>query len=736
MNSLPLDLAALAGPRRARAPVAGPAPGPACGLAPSDASGRAGASAAATAPASIPAARAGDPALLPPAALAAVHYAERDADSPFPRLRDLWRWLRGAASPPRPAQWPARFQRAFASASRHFAGLDDQTLAAALPTLRARLRADDPRGTAAARSLALAADAARRHLRQTPYPTQCLAAWLMLDGRLAEMATGEGKTLATGLAAAAAALTGTPVHVLTANDYLVQRDRETLAPMFDALGLGSASVLPAMSRDERTAAYAHDIVYLTARELGFDYLRDHLALRGQRDPRLLAAREIGATEAAACATGGPSGGAIAAAATAPRPALPGLRLALVDEADSILLDEATMPLIVAMPVGAIDADGYRRALAVSRRLQRGADYRLLPAQRRAELTEAGRDAVARALADAGGCLRPLRRAQELVEAALSARLVMQRDRDYAVVEGRLQHIDEVTGRIADGRQWTGPLQAMVELKEGLEPSVPTQPAAQITYQRFFPRYLRLGGMSGTLAEARLELGVLYGPRVARVPLARPDRRRWLGERGFADTPARDAALVARVVALRAVGRPVLVGTDSVAASQRVSQRLHAAGVPHELLNAVQDGAEAERIARAGSAGAVTVATNIAGRGTDIRLDDAARAAGGLHVIATMRNRSRRIDRQLVGRAARHGDPGSAERLLALDDPLLTAHWPRWLRAAAARGARGAELPRLLTRLLATGAQQRAEAHDRALRRRLRLVDRHQAEAWAFAGGTE
>jgi preprotein translocase subunit SecA len=419
-----------------------------------------------------------------------------------------------------------------------------------------------------------------------------------------------------------------------------------------------------------------------------------------------------------------------------RPVLPGLRLAIVDEADSILLDEATLPLILAAPGAPVPVDAYGRAMDISRRLQRGRDYQVQSRPRHAALTDAGRAEVARAVEAAGQVLRPVRRAHELVEAALTARLLMARDRDYAVTGGRLQLIDEVTGRIADGRQWTGPLQAMVELKEGLPPSAPSRTAAQITYQRFFPRYLQVSGMSGSLRDARRELHVLYDGRVCRVPLARPDRRRWLGERCFADAARRDAALVDRVRTVAGSGRPVLIGTDSVAASHRVSERLRAAGVAHRVLNAVQDADEAALIAEAGRAGAVTVATNIAGRGTDIRLDEAARAAGGLHVIAAMRNRSRRIDRQLVGRAARHGDPGSAERLLALDDPLLAEHWPLGLRRAVARLARSGELPRPLGTTLAALAQRLAEARDRALRRELRHADRRLDDAYAFAGGTE
>ncbi len=602
---------------------------------------------------------------------------------------------------------------------------------------------------------------AQRCLGLKPYPTQLLAAWLMLEGQLAEMATGEGKTLAAGLAAAAAALAGVPVHLLTANVYLVQRDREKLAPLFHALGLSSACVLPSMTRAEREAAYRSDIVYLTASELAFDYLRDHLVLSGVRDPRLLRALAIAqpqpgtdstdfgalstmfeaSTRAASLDVMSEAGSVSSAhsAFSGPSPVLPGLCLALIDEADSILLDEATVPLILAAPADAVETESYQRAMEIARDLRRGRDYAIDASQRRAELSDEGRAAVTaavQALPGNKGLLRPARRAHELVAAALSARHALQRDRDYTVHDAKLQLIDEITGRIADGRQWTGPLQAMVELKEGLPPSPATRVSAQITYQRFFPRYLRMGGMSGTLAEARRELRVLYDGRVRRVPLAQPDRRQWLGEQLFADVAARDQALVDGVRRMVSLGRPVLIGTDSVAASMRVSARLLSAGIDNQLLNAVQDANEAAHIARAGHAGVVTVATNIAGRGTDIELDAAARAAGGLHVIATMRNRSRRIDRQLIGRAARHGDPGSAERLLALDDALFTERWPKaWRRAARAMARKGV-VPAWLARPLTALAQRRAEWSERALRAHLRRSESRADETYAFAGGTE
>ncbi len=461
----------------------------------------------------------------------------------------------------------------------------------------------------------------------------------------------------------------------------------------------------------------------------FDYLKDHLSERGEHDPRVLRARAL-----LASAGQGPSD-----AIGGTGPLLPGLHMAVLDEADASLLDEAVMPLILAQPGRPVDAAAYACAYAVTARLQRGRDYHLRPAQRRAQLTEAGRARVDDGVqAGGGGATAPLppQRVHELAEAALAARWLFRREREYTVTPSGVQLIDEVTGRIAEGRQWSSALQQMVEHKEGVAMSAPAQPAAQITFQRFFPRYLHLGGMSGTLIEARSELRLLYGLGVAPVPLARASRRRWLGETLFVTASLKWAAAVRAIASARQCGRPVLVGTDSVADSAHLSGLLQAAGIPHQMLNAVQDAHEADCIGQAGRSGTVTVATNMAGRGTDIHLDAQARAAGGLHVIACMRNRARRIDRQLIGRCARHGDPGSAQRLAALDDLLLQRALPHWLRRAAAACARQGRVPRLCALPLLALAQRRAEWQEALHRRRLRSAERELDDLYGFAGITE
>ncbi|MCE2660625.1 MAG: hypothetical protein LW854_20660 [Rubrivivax sp.] len=639
-----------------------------------------------------------------------------------------------ATALPAPRPWPLgrysspRLWRAWAGARDDALALGRAGLREQAWQLRSGLRVSELASASGARALGLVAAAAQAVLGFRVHDEQALAAWLMLQGRLAEMATGEGKTLATGLAAATAALAGLRVHVMTANDYLVGRDRAQLDPLFQLLGLSSAAVVHSMAREERVPAYHADIVYVTARELVFDHLKDHLSQHAERDPRVLRARALGEHD------GSPVGQPVAA-----QPLVPCLQQAFVDEADSILLDEASVPFILSAP----GAEPAALPLQLARRcaLQLPPEaYRLMPRQRNARLTDDGRrqaQAMLQGLARPGGPLWPMRLALELVRAALVAEHLLQRGRDYALKDDALVLIDEVTGRVAEGRQWNHPLQAMVELKEGLPPSAPMCTAARITYQRLFPRYERLGGSSGTLREARAELRALYGLGCSTVARVRPSQRVSLGRRLFRDEQARQRACVARIQALRRQGRPVLVGTDSVQASEQLCALLTRQGIPHTVLNAVQDAEENRVVAQAGEAGCVTVTTNMAGRGTDIVLSPAARQAGGLHVILALSNRSRRIDRQLAGRAARQGDPGSDEALLSLDDPPMRLWLPAALRKLLQAAAdRNGELPRGSAAAVCAWVQRRSEWRDWQHRRDLGLQEDQTADALAFSGVQE
>jgi preprotein translocase subunit SecA len=645
----------------------------------------------------------------------------------LPRPGPLW-----GAAPQRPAEdaappwrWPAfggparQAARVAAAAARESSGW--RAMAASpwgrsLAMLRRDLRRDGLGPASQARVLGAVAAVAARVLGIEPYPSQLFAAAALLDGRMAEMATGEGKTLATALAAAAAALAGMPVHVATANDYLAARDAQALAPLFDALGLSVAHLAATLPPDARRSVYAQDVVYTTARELAFDHLRDALAVGALHEPL--------ARTAAALAGAAP-----------PTPLQRGLCFALLDEADSILLDEADVPLIVSRQAPHAARRAYLwQALALARRLEPGADCRLAPAERRATLTPAGATRLAALAVPLGGPWRRERYRHEVVETALVALHLLQRNRHYLLRDGAVQLLDEVTGRAAPGRVWSRGLHTVVELKEGLTPSEDTETLARSTFQRFFQRYWRLAGTSGTLWEARAELHEVYGAHTVRVPLHRPDRRRTLPTRCFATPVERLAAAVARARELHARGRPLLIGTDSVEDSLEVAQALRSAGLPARVLSALHDADEADIVAAAGRRGAVTVATRMAGRGTDIALDDGARAAGGLHALSLQRNPSRRLDRQFAGRAARHGDPGSAERLALQRFSVLRREragptLPAWnfLQATAA-GPAGWWLDGWLR-----VPQWLEERRRRALRRLLLEQDRHWENRLAFAG---
>lgn len=485
-------------------------------------------------------------------------------------------------------------------------------------------------------ALTLAARAGMASGSPMPWPNQIEAAWLLLRGGAAEMATGEGKTYAAGLAALAAALAGQPLHLMTANDYLVERDAAALAPMATLLGLSVARIVAADDATVRRQAYRADIVVATARELAFDDLRDRLL---------------------SVAPGSPQA-----------PVMRGLGMAIVDEADSLLVDEAAQPLLLSEWVAPTDAgDAETRAmtwqaLALARGLVAGQDFSLdtTLTLARAELLPAGREQLAQRANALQGLWFNRRHRDDLITQALVALHLLQRDRDYLVQEGRVQLLDAHTGRAAVGRMWSPALQRLVEAKEGCRAQGATRTLAQSSLQRFFSRYLCLGALSGTLWECRAELRAVYGLDVVRVPLRRPCKRDTQAALWFANETQREAAVVLQVTRLHAMGRPVLVGVGRVDAAQRLTVALERAGIPCQRLDATQAAAESAIVAQAGQPGAVTVATQMAGRGTDITLGPGVAEGGGLHVLLCQDNPSARLDRQFIGRCARAGDPGSAQ----------------------------------------------------------------------------
>jgi preprotein translocase subunit SecA len=614
-----------------------------------------------------------------------------------------------------------RQQRFVAQVDARGAGLAALTGAAfdaRVREVRARLAAEGFADETAAQSFALVREATRRVLAKPQYHTQLIAGHIMLGGKLAEMHTGEGKTLAAVLTAATGALAGVPVHVITANDYLVVRDAQMLEPVYRMLGLTAGTVTRPDDQAKRRAAYGCDITYCTAKELTFDYLRDRLVRRGMQSELHERVRRMEDGKAALPLL------------------LRGLCMAVVDEADSILIDEARTPLIISQPRVNPQKQAYvEQALRLAMQLSPGRDFVVDREVQAALISPQGRNRVAELAAPLGGLWEDRRHREEIIALALAAHHVYERDRDYLVRERKIVMIDQTTGRVAPGRVWSRGLQQLLEIKEGCPPTGEQETIAQITYQRFFPRYHHLCGMSGTLAEAQAELRSVYRLDVAHVPLRRPSRRRQLPTRVYGSRQAKWDAVITRLRALHASGRPVLVGTDSVADSDHLSVLLAAERLPHAVLNARNDGEEAAMVARAGEIGQIMVTTNMAGRGTDIPLGPGVAERGGLHVICCQHNASPRIDRQLHGRAARQGDPGSMETVLSLQDALLARTYPQWfmgmLRAMTGHagcrpawlGAGVARLPQWLEERRQRGERRMLLDHDQRSERRLAFAGR-------------
>ena len=629
--------------------------------------------------------------------------ASQGAQDVAPSLtRALWRRLRHAGMRTR-----TRRQLAAVAAIRAQMAAQQRRPAGDVTTLRQLLKHNHADHTNRHRSLAAAALAAEASLGLRAHDTQLAAAHALLSGCFVEMATGEGKTLVVALAATAGALSGLPVHVITANDYLVERDAAEMAPLFAHLGLRVATVCASDAPAQRHTAYGADITYLTARELVFDALRDAVLAPTERDTLLNQTRHFTDPTRAA------------------QRLQRGQHMAIIDEADSVLIDEARIPLILSRPqTTALDTAALKAALACATGLHATQHFQLDTESRRVTLTDAGRLA-----AESLGGHRRARDAR--LCQALAALHLYRRDRDYVVKDDRVQIIDTQTGRIADGRAWSQELHRFIELKEGCPLGQETTTAAQMTYQRFFPRYRHLAGISGTLAEAAAELATVYDRPIIRLPTHKPLARRIAPPRVFATQHAMWQAAAERAAALAEQGRAVLIGTDSVRDSRQLAATLTAAGIEHTVLDALQDADEAAIVAQAGQPGRITVATRMAGRGTDIRLADAVRAAGGLHVICCQHNPNRRIDRQLIGRSARQGDPGSAEHFRALD-----ADAPDTGVSPAVRRALTRFLPYLPERAIAALfrlGQDRTAARERQVRAALLRDDHARQQRHAYRG---
>jgi preprotein translocase subunit SecA len=599
--------------------------------------------------------------------------------------------------------------------------LTDAGVKKAAAELRLVLRRDGFTVPAVAQSFALIREVAGRAVGMRHFDSQVRGAWIILNGMIAEMETGEGKTLTATLPACTAAMAGLPVHVITVNDYLTARDAEWMAPVYKMLGLTVGVVVNGKEPQARRAAYACDVTYCTNKELTFDYLRDRIALGSQVNRIQLSIERVAGTESRAA-----------------RLVLRGLFFAIVDEADSVLVDEARTPLIISgRSDQAPEKEMYATALAMIAELGEGEDFAIEGGERHVRLTAKGKQKLTAAAAHLPGVFRGTRRREELATQALVATHVFKRDVHYLVRDEKVQIVDESTGRILPDRSWEQGLHQMVEAKEGCPLTSQQTAVARMTYQRFFRRYLRLAGMTGTAHEIAPELWSVYRLPVVKVPTNRPVKRRDLGEAVFATMAEKWRAVAERVREIHRTGQPVLVGTRSVGASEELSRLLTAAGLKHQLLNARQDKEEAEIVAQAGQPGAITVATNMAGRGTDIKLAKGVDARGGLHVIATELHESRRIDRQLFGRSGRQGDPGAFEAIVSLEDELSRVYLkglPLTLARRLVGDGRG--VSQALLRRLVRYAQVRAEASQAAIRRELLTMDEQLGDLLAFSGKGE
>lgn len=614
--------------------------------------------------------------------------------------------------------WSARWSRiggvqAYARQVKALAaslsGLSDIALLTEAATLRPRLLRDGQ--TFQPQVFALVHAAVERNLGLRYHPVQLAGGRALSRRRVVEMATGEGKTITAILPAVAAALSGRPVHIVTVNDYLAERDANHLRPVYAALGLTVGLVKQGDDPAARREAYAADVTYVTSKELTFDYLKDRIATAASRGD---------ARHKVASLFGDRRGGLL----------LRGLHVAIVDEADSVLIDEARTPLIISAERKQEGmGEMAERALGIARELDVGEHYLVDTASRTLLLSEAGRDRIAQRSEGFGGLFRARHAREQFLTQALTALNLFERDRHYILADGKVQIVDEYTGRIMPDRSWEQGLHQLVEAKEGVELTGTRETLARITYQRFFNRYLQLSGMTGTAREVAGELRAIYGLRVVSLPPNRKPQRRNLGSTLLHDAPAKWAEVARRAGDFIASGRPLLVGTQSVEASELLSAELTARALPHVVLNARHDAGEAQIIAEAGQPGRITVATNMAGRGTDIELGAGVADAGGLHVILTGYHDSPRIDRQLFGRAGRQGDPGSFESVVALDDEVFQRFAPQ-LTGAVGNGGWFGGLARTLLRRRAQSVASQSHARQR---REQVLADEQFDKGMGFAG---
>jgi preprotein translocase subunit SecA len=598
-------------------------------------------------------------------------------------------------------------------------GWSDRKILEESLSLRPLLRREGYKDELVGKAFALVREVAHRTLSMRHVDVQLIGGLVLLKGMVAEMETGEGKTLTATLPASALALAGVPVHIITVNDYLAKRDADWMRPIYEGLGLRVGSIVHGMDPAARREAYRCDITYCTNKEVTFDYLRDRIILWDRPTPiRLQLERLYGEKS------------------RVNQLVMRGLHFAIVDEADSVLIDEARTPLIISSEAeGAFSSEIYKCAMTLAKDLVQKRDFHVIWTDRTVELTDAGLTRIHDFDWSRAGFAGNEEQREELVRQALVALYLFHLDKHYLVKDKKVQIIDEYTGRLMADRSWERGLHQLIELKEECEITSRKETKARISYQRFFRRYLQLAGMTGTAREVAGELWSIYRMRVVTVPTHRPLRREYLPDRVYRTSEEKWTEILKTIADLHQQQSPVLVGTRSVEASEKLSELLSDKGLPHKVLNARQDKEEAEIISQAGQPAQITVATNMAGRGTDIRLGPGVAERGGLHVIASERHEAGRIDRQLFGRCGRQGDPGASEAFVSLDDELITVHvWKplRWVAEVTSSTFFGKWLGRVLFGRAQRGAQR---LHAR-MRHNLLKMDEQLSESLAFSGRSE
>ncbi len=579
------------------------------------------------------------------------------------------------------------------------AALSDAELHAKTDAFRARYADGETLDDLLPEAFAVAREAIARVTGERAYDVQLLGALALHHGSIAEMRTGEGKTLVATIALYLNALDGQGAHLVTVNDYLARRDAQWYGPALAKLGISIGvlqhdtgflySVDPVNDRSTfehlvevpRRAAYAADITYGTNNEFGFDYLRDNMAT--SLDARLQRTRHF----------------------------------AIIDEADSVLIDEARTPLIISGPAPD-DISIYPRFARIVPSLQAERDYTVDLKTRTVSLTEDGVEALERALGVENIYSPENFRLTRYMEAALRAQIIYQRDRDYVVKDGKVVIVDDFTGRLMEGRRWSDGLHQAVEAKEGVRIEQESVTYATITLQNFFRLYDKLAGMTGTAVTEAEEFDEIYKLDVVIVPTNRPMVRADMPDLVFRSERAKWEAVANDIAEKHEAGRPVLVGTVAIETSEHLSDVLMRRGIPHEVLNAKQHAREAQIVARAGERGAVTIATNMAGRGTDIKLGQGVAALGGLHVIGTERHESRRIDNQLRGRSGRQGDPGSTRFYVSFEDDIMRRFAPDWLGGMLQKLGMDEDVPlesKMVSRAIEQ-AQQKVETYNFEIRK--------------------